>query len=143
LIVLFDTNVPVSAFIARGMSSEVLEHCIVAHHVAITIRILDEAEEVLSHRFEFPRDRVDGAVRFLQENAVVIDCEPLHSSVCRDPDDDLIIAGAVAAGADCLVTGDEDLLVLRTFEGIPIIRPADFWRFEASFLKKNLESPGP
>jgi predicted nucleic acid-binding protein len=37
----------------------------------------------------------------------------------------------IAARADCLVTGDADLLVLDRYAGIPIVRPADFWELEA------------
>ena len=40
----------------------------------------------------------------------------------RDPKDLKILAAAVGAGADAIVTGDNDLLVLKTFQGIPIIR---------------------
>ena len=46
--------------------------------------------------------------------------------VCRDPDDNAVLEAAVAAGADLIVSGDEDLLVLHPFEGIPIVGPADF-----------------
>ena len=42
----------------------------------------------------------------------------------RDPDDDSVIAAAVAAQAAWIVTGDQDLLVLGSYEGIAIITPA-------------------
>lgn len=41
--------------------------------------------------------------------------------VCRDPDDDAILACAVAAKADLIVSGDKDLLVLQSHAGIPIL----------------------
>lgn len=46
-------------------------------------------------------------------------------AVCRDPDD-RVLEAAVAGGADAIVTGDEDLLALNPFEGIPIVTPAAF-----------------
>jgi predicted nucleic acid-binding protein len=46
--------------------------------------------------------------------------------VCRDPKDDKFLEAALTSQADCLVTGDADLLVLDPFEGIPILRPAEF-----------------
>ena len=46
---------------------------------------------------------------------------PLPSSL-RDPKDLIVLAAAVAARADAIVTGDEDLLSMESFEGIPIIK---------------------
>ena len=45
---------------------------------------------------------------------------------CRDPDDDKLLETAVMGEADCLVTGDRDLLVLSPFQGVPIVTPAVF-----------------
>jgi predicted nucleic acid-binding protein len=45
---------------------------------------------------------------------------------CRDPKDDKFLAAALAGPAGCIVSGDEDLLVLSPFEGIPVLRPAEF-----------------
>ncbi|MBI5572562.1 MAG: putative toxin-antitoxin system toxin component, PIN family, partial [Desulfomonile tiedjei] len=42
--------------------------------------------------------------------------------------DNRILECAVAAQADVVVTGDHHLLALKTFEGIPIVRLADFLR---------------
>jgi predicted nucleic acid-binding protein len=49
----------------------------------------------------------------------------LPGRVCRDADDDLVLAAALAAKADAIVTGDQDLLVLKRFKGIPILNPRD------------------
>ena len=50
----------------------------------------------------------------------------LASQVCRDPDDDNILAAAMGGNCDCIITGDKDLLVLRAYEGINILSPRDF-----------------
>jgi len=47
-------------------------------------------------------------------------------TACRDPLDDKFLEVAVAGGADVLVSGDQDLLVLNPFEGIPIVTAATF-----------------
>ncbi|MEW5872358.1 MAG: putative toxin-antitoxin system toxin component, PIN family [Chloroflexota bacterium] len=47
-------------------------------------------------------------------------------TACRDPQDDKFLEAALAGNADCLVSGDADLLDLKLFEGIPILRPAEF-----------------
>lgn len=50
------------------------------------------------------------------------DPEPLPPT-SRDPDDDHVLACALAAHADLIVSGDADLLVLKTFQNIPILTP--------------------
>jgi putative PIN family toxin of toxin-antitoxin system len=45
---------------------------------------------------------------------------------CRDPEDDKMLETALMGDADCLVTGDQDLLQMTSFSGIPIVRPATF-----------------
>jgi len=56
----------------------------------------------------------------------------LSEPVCRDPDDDVILATAVAGRAQSIVTGDKDLLVLVRFGEIVIVAPAAF-----SDIEKN------
>jgi len=50
-------------------------------------------------------------------------------SACRDPRDDKFLEVATSGNADLILSGDADLLALNPFRGIPIIQPADFWRF--------------
>ncbi len=47
-------------------------------------------------------------------------------TACRDPKDNIVLEVAVAGQADFIVTGDNDLLVLHPFEGIPIVGPSEF-----------------
>ena len=49
-------------------------------------------------------------------------------AACRDPKDDQILELAISGNADCIVTGDDDLLTMNPFRGIAIIAPADFLR---------------
>jgi putative PIN family toxin of toxin-antitoxin system len=48
----------------------------------------------------------------------------LHA--CRDPDDDKFLETALSANADCIVTGDADLLTLNPFENIRVVTASDF-----------------
>ena len=64
------------------------------------------------------------AMAELRQLAEVIEPPPLPQPVCRDPDDDEVLALAIAAQADLIVSGDNELLVLLQFNGIPIVSPA-------------------
>ena len=48
--------------------------------------------------------------------------------IADDPDDNHVLACAVEGNADLIVSGDQDLLRLREYESIPIVRPVDFLR---------------
>jgi predicted nucleic acid-binding protein len=50
----------------------------------------------------------------------------MPSPVCRDTTDDVLLATAVGARADTIVTGDQDLLVLGSYEGVGILSPRAF-----------------
>ena len=47
---------------------------------------------------------------------------------CRDPGDDMLLETALLGRADCVITGDQDLLVMSPFQGIPILTPAEALR---------------
>jgi predicted nucleic acid-binding protein len=67
-----------------------------------------------------------GQILFTRESILELRhvVEPVR--VCRDPRDDIYLAIAVAGSAAGIVSGDSDLLVLKLFDGIPILSPSDF-----------------
>jgi len=56
--------------------------------------------------------------------AMVVHPEPIPPTVVRDPDDDHVLACAITAKADLIVSGDSDLLDLKEYQGIRIVTPA-------------------
>ena len=56
----------------------------------------------------------------------VVDLPETIPRICRDPDDDRLIACAVVGEADVIVSGDDDLLALERVGGIPILTAAQF-----------------
>ena len=125
--VFFDTNVLASAFGTRGLCADVVE-TVVADHVLVTSEaVLAELEDVLHRRFHLPKDRREAILAFLRRHHVEPTPETLPSVPLRDPDDLPILASAIAAGADVLVTGDKDLLSIRDQVPIPIADPRGVW----------------
>jgi len=47
-------------------------------------------------------------------------------TACRDPKDNMVLDAAINGGALCVISGDDDLLVLSPFRDIPIMRPVDY-----------------
>lgn len=128
--IVFDTNVLLAAFITHGASAEVFDHCLAQHAIISSSFILEEVEDKLLNKFQFPDDKVEDLVRFLTLETEMVQIAALPNQVCRDADDDMILATALAGAAECILSGDKDLLDLKSYEGIPILKVADFWKFE-------------
>lgn len=56
--------------------------------------------------------------------ATIVTPAEIDPAILRDPDDDAVLACAVAAGADMIVSGDLDLRDLGSYQGIEIVAPA-------------------
>ena len=128
--ILLDTNVLISSFITHGVCSELFEYCLTEHTICISEWIIDEFYEKLTKKFKFPKPKVEQVINFIRKNTLILKSIPLSSPVCRDSDDDNVLASALNGNVDCIISGDDDLLVLDSFHGIKIISPSNFWKFE-------------
>jgi putative PIN family toxin of toxin-antitoxin system len=128
--ILLDTNVLIATFIARGTCSELLEHCARNHELISSKPLLRELEEKLSGKLGYSQQEAREVVSLLRGKMEIVTPAPLAEKVCRDPDDDVVLATALGGNCECIVTGDKDLLVLEKYQQIPILAPADFWRYE-------------
>ncbi|HEV2146337.1 MAG TPA: putative toxin-antitoxin system toxin component, PIN family [Longimicrobiaceae bacterium] len=126
-----DTNVLLAAFVSRGVCHDLLEHCERAHRIVASEFILEEFADKLLRKFKVPSDKVQRAVALLRPRMEVIEPPPLDLPTCRDPDDDWVLATALAGQCACIVTGDKDLLTLEVFSGIRILPPSAFWAYES------------
>jgi putative PIN family toxin of toxin-antitoxin system len=123
--IVFDTNVLFAAYIARGTCATLYEQALAAATLLTSETILQEFKEKLVVKGKVEADKATRLRAEIAANSSIVPIEPLPKPVCRDPDDDAILATAVAAHADLLVTGDKDLLVIGSYQGIPIVTPAD------------------
>ena len=100
-----------------------LRHTILSSEV-----ILADVDEHLRGKFKYSDEDAREAIGVLRSKSVIVASNPLASPVCRDPDDDHILATAVTGQARCIVTGDKDLLVLERFQSVEIVSPSAFAR---------------
>ena len=126
-----DSTVLVSAFLApQGAAAAVLAQ-VRAGRVALAVSdaILAETARVLltsphiRQRYHYPDTAVQEFCDGLTQVGEVMTDVPSLRGVCRDPNDDMVLACALAAAGEYLVTRDKDLLVLRQYEGIAILTP--------------------
>ena len=127
--VVLDTNVLVAAFVARGVCGDVFERVIVDQELVLSPHIVSEFERVMTEKLRFDASRVERSIALLRRVARMVDPAPLAERICREEDDDAVLALARSSGASCLVTGDDDLLILEIFEKVPIITPRAFLTF--------------
>ncbi len=125
-----DTNVLIAALIARGVCADLLEHCVLSHTIVASEFIIDELRRHFVGKFKYTDEDANEAIALLESQMEIVTPKSLDQPVCRDADDDQILATAVAARVKCIVTGDKDLLVLQRYKGIPIVSPSDFADFE-------------
>ena len=133
MIAVFDTNVLIAAIITEGICSKLLRRARIGEFSLVSCPfIMKELRRILSMKFRLPREELALAMEPISEaTSRVIEHNLKITGICRDTDDDNVIACAVAAKADYLVTGDSDLLELKSYRGVKIATPRDF---EALFL---------
>ena len=94
---------------------------------------LQELTDVLSRshfdRYVSPADRAKFAA-LVQERFEILRIDEAEAASlepsCRDPKDNFVLALALAAEADAIVSSDHDLLALNPWRGIPLLTPAGF-----------------
>ena len=128
--VILDINVVLSGLFWHGPPHTLLDHVRDGTLTLISSpALLAEFTEVIERpkfdailvRSNTSRERSLAEIRALAE---VITPAPLPMPVCRDADDDAILALALSAQVDFIVSGDTDLLTLGEYQGIRIVDPA-------------------
>jgi len=124
--IVLDANVIVAAFAARGLCESVLELCLDRHDIILSEPLLAEIRKNLRKKTKLPMPVIEQIEHLLLENGTILVPESIPSDACRDPGDIHVLGLALAGQAECLVTGDDDLLVLKRFRQCRILNPREF-----------------
>lgn len=128
--VFLDTNVLVSALTTRGLCTELFEIVLQAHELLISESVIAELERILPGKMGLSKTITKNFVALLRSEAqLVAGAAPFPS--LPDPDDEPIVASAIAGQARVFVTGDKALLELQRAEQLPMISPRQFWEMLA------------
>lgn len=126
-----DTNIVVAGFLWRGAPHDLLDRAIDNLFICLTsVALIGELERVLAYpkfaqRIAAYGLSVPALVRRYAQIARLIPAAEIARVIHADPDDDEVLACALAAKADLIVSGDAHLLDLKTYHRIPIITAAD------------------
>lgn len=139
--IVVDTNTALSGLLWQGPPRRLINAARAGQVALITSpALLAELAEVLARdKFAERIQRAKLSPSILLEDYATLSyaIEPtgLPEPVSRDPDDDQVLACALTAGVDAVVSGDKDLLTLGSHRGIPILSAA-------VFLSSHLEEQG-
>lgn len=128
--VFFDTNVLVSAFLARGLCADLLrlvltEHTLVTSEVVLA-ELRDVLSRVLSRKGRLPAQQIEAIETFLREHPVAPSPVQTLELGLVDGDDEWVVASAVLAQAGLFVTGDKGVLACRK-PPLPLVNPRGCW----------------
>lgn len=129
--IIIDTNVMLSGLLWQGTPHALLNQARSGTVVLITSPdLLNGFADVIQRpKFASILERTSRTpakiLAELRQLSDIVITSPLPEPVCRDPDDDAVLACAIAAQVDAIVSGDDDLLTLKQFQDIPILTPAE------------------
>ena len=127
LTVVFDTNILFSAAGWRGKPFECVEQARVGKVQAVTcVELMEELAEKLESKLGFSAQQSTETLADYLSFLRVVNIPRTLDAVPRDPDDNAVLESALEGNAKYVVTGDLDLLELKNFRGIEIVRASEF-----------------
>ncbi len=129
--VVADTNIVISGLLWRGPPRRVLDAArdgII--ELFTSIALLEELEDVLSRekfapRLEAAKVTAHELVLGFAALATVVEAEPIEPVILADPDDDAVLACALAAECEVITSGDSHLLDLKQFKEVRILAASE------------------
>jgi uncharacterized protein len=127
----FDTNVIISSVLFENSNpSKAFLYALHHGEVLLSLEVLEELNDVFGRekfdRFVTSDERDEFLEAFVQRAILVEIVEKVRE--CRDPKDDKILDLAINGKAECIVSGDKDLLILNSFRGVKIITAEELLR---------------
>jgi putative PIN family toxin of toxin-antitoxin system len=127
--VVFDTNILFSATGWRGTPFQCVERAREGKFHGVTCpELMAELAEKLEAKLHFSAEQVTETLADYLGFLRVVNIPKLLDAVPRDPEDNMVLECAIQGQSQYIVSGDKDLLIMKEFRGIQIVRAADFLR---------------
>lgn len=128
----FDTNVIVSALLLKhSVSRQAFDMAFTSKELLLSLAVISELNDVLKRKqfdkYILEEERMEFLAVLVRE-ATLIEITEIVTE-CHDPRDDKFLELPISGKAACIISGDEDLLVLHPLRGIPIVTPAEFLNY--------------
>lgn len=133
-----DSNAIIAAFASRGLCHSLFEVCLCDHTFFLSDDLINKIIDKLGKKLKLPNKIIDEIIFFLKNHAEIISPQPLEKRICRDQDDDHIISLAISTNSNYVISGDNDLSVLKRYKSIKILNPREFWNLLQKNEEKNL-----
>jgi len=125
--VFFDTNVVFAAFATHGLCADLFAHVLPEHELLVGETVIRELRSKLRVKLKLAKNAIDEIEALLRDQTVVkTQAEHLQLGI-SDPDDEWIVAEAMAGEADALVTGNAVLQKVGKRAPLPIASPRGLW----------------
>ncbi|HVC36334.1 MAG TPA: putative toxin-antitoxin system toxin component, PIN family [Candidatus Dormibacteraeota bacterium] len=125
--IVIDTNVLISGIVFGGKPRQILD--LLAKQSVIVIvaeEILTELRRKISTKFPDFIEDLNKVELLLKRDAVLIKLGEISINISRDPDDNKFIESAILGRCSFIITGDKDLLILKSYKNLNIIKPDEF-----------------
>lgn len=110
---------------AEGVCRDIVRRYLPACELVISRALLAKLAGTMREKFRLDADELP-FLKIYEDAATVVKTGPLTKPVCRDKDDDELLATSLVGQVEVILTGDQDLLVLKEFQGIKILSPRQF-----------------
>jgi putative PIN family toxin of toxin-antitoxin system len=126
--IVLDSNIFISSFFWKGNPRKVFDRVTNGQdELYTTDAILQEIYTVMSRKkFDVKKNEIDDYIRIIERYSIKLFPRGRTEEIIRDKDDNKILECGIEGGVEFIITGDDDLLVLKGFENIRIVKPKEY-----------------
>ncbi|GHU01061.1 hypothetical protein FACS1894147_00200 [Spirochaetia bacterium] len=126
--IVLDSNIFVSSFFWKGNPRKIFDRVTNGlDELYITDKILQEIVTAMSRKkFDADKKEIEDYIKIIESYSIKLFPKNVEEKISRDKDDDKILQCGLEGNVDFIISGDDDLLVLKNYRGIKILKPKEY-----------------